>query len=153
VRTKEEADHSLPYMVAVAVLDDQVMPEQYRQERIQQHDVQKLLKKVRVQSNKEFAERFPAEMPCRVQVSLQNGRALKVEKHDYEGFSTRPFSWEQAVAKFTHLSSSYVDTPLRNCIVEAVRSIETLAMKELTSLLARIHHSHSCAAQRVGQPG
>ena len=29
VRTKEEADHSLPYIVAVAILDDQVMPEQY----------------------------------------------------------------------------------------------------------------------------
>ena len=32
--TKEEADHSLPYMVAVALLDGQVMPEQYRPERI-----------------------------------------------------------------------------------------------------------------------
>ena len=27
VRTKEEADHSLPYMVAAAALDGQVMPE------------------------------------------------------------------------------------------------------------------------------
>ncbi len=34
VRTKEEADHSLPYMVAVAILDDQVMPDQYRRGRI-----------------------------------------------------------------------------------------------------------------------
>ncbi len=34
VRTKEEADHSLPYMVAVALLDGQVMPEQYLPERI-----------------------------------------------------------------------------------------------------------------------
>ena len=29
VRTKEEADHSLPYMVAVALLDGQVLPAQY----------------------------------------------------------------------------------------------------------------------------
>jgi 2-methylcitrate dehydratase len=29
IRTKEEADHSLPYMIAVAVLDGQVMPERF----------------------------------------------------------------------------------------------------------------------------
>jgi len=29
VSTKEQADHSLPYVLAVAILDGQVMPEQY----------------------------------------------------------------------------------------------------------------------------
>ena len=33
VSTKEQADHSLPYMFAVAILDGRVMPEQYEQER------------------------------------------------------------------------------------------------------------------------
>ncbi len=50
VRTKEEADHSLPYLVAVAILDGQVMPEQYRPVRIQSQDVQTLLRKVTVQA-------------------------------------------------------------------------------------------------------
>jgi len=31
VRTKEDADHSLPYLIAVALLDGQVQPEQYAQ--------------------------------------------------------------------------------------------------------------------------
>ncbi len=48
VRTKEEADHSLPYIVAVAILDDQVLPAQYLPERIQQSDVQSLLRKVKI---------------------------------------------------------------------------------------------------------
>ena len=45
VRTKEEADHSLPYLAAVAILDGQVMPEQYRPDRIRGQDVQTLLEK------------------------------------------------------------------------------------------------------------
>ena len=49
VSTKEQADHSLPYMLAVAILDGQVMPEQYEQERIRRADVQALLGKVSVQ--------------------------------------------------------------------------------------------------------
>src|SRR3989454_4812698 len=48
VRTKEEADHSLPYLVAVALLDGEVMPEQYRPARIRSDDVQALLLRVAV---------------------------------------------------------------------------------------------------------
>ena len=40
---EEQADHNLQYMVATAILDDQVMPEQYLAERIQRSDVQNLL--------------------------------------------------------------------------------------------------------------
>jgi 2-methylcitrate dehydratase MmgE/PrpD-like protein/(2R)-phospho-3-sulfolactate synthase (ComA) len=39
VRTKEEADHSLPYIIAVALLDGEVLPVQYAPERIQRADV------------------------------------------------------------------------------------------------------------------
>jgi 2-methylcitrate dehydratase MmgE/PrpD-like protein len=42
VWTKEEADHSLPYLVAVALLDGQVLPEQYRPERIRGRYAQSL---------------------------------------------------------------------------------------------------------------
>lgn len=39
VSTKEQADHSLPYLLSVALLDNQVIPEQYRHERINRRDV------------------------------------------------------------------------------------------------------------------
>jgi 2-methylcitrate dehydratase len=45
VRTKEEADHSLPYMLAIAFIDGEVQPEQYKPERIGAGDVQALLRK------------------------------------------------------------------------------------------------------------
>ena len=48
VATKEEADHSLPYLLAVALLDGQVLPEQYRPQRITADDVQALLRRVEV---------------------------------------------------------------------------------------------------------
>ncbi|MGH3001946.1 MAG: MmgE/PrpD family protein, partial [Gaiellaceae bacterium] len=43
IRTKEQADHSLPYLLSVALLDGQVMPEQFASERIVRADVQDLL--------------------------------------------------------------------------------------------------------------
>lgn len=80
VRTKEEADHSLPCLLAVAVLDGGVMPEQYRPERISRGDVQSLLRKVSVREDPELSERFPAEMPARLTVRLRDGRELHTEK-------------------------------------------------------------------------
>jgi 2-methylcitrate dehydratase len=64
VRTKEQADHSLPYMVAVAVLDGQVMPEQYEPSRILRPDVQALLRNVSVRTTADYSRRFPEEMPA-----------------------------------------------------------------------------------------
>src|SRR5437764_6659883 len=59
VQTKEAADHSLLYLIAVALLDGQVMPEQYSPERIRRQDVRELLRKVHVRSVADLSERFP----------------------------------------------------------------------------------------------
>ena len=135
VRSKEEADHSLPYMVAVALLDGDVSPAQYAPERIVREDVQSLLHKVTIQPNEAMSKRFPAEMPCRIQISLKDGQTLSIEKQDYEGFYTRPMSWEQAVAKFERLAAPYTDAGQRAAIVEMVAHLETKEVEQLTRLL------------------
>ena len=112
VRTKEEADHSLPFLAAVALLDDQVMPEQYRADRIGRADVQGLLGKVRIQPVEAYGRRFPAEMPCRLRVTLTDGRTLVQEKRDYEGFLTRPMGWDHVARKFQELTRRAADAPL-----------------------------------------
>lgn len=137
VQTKEQADHSLPYLVAVAILDNQVLPEQYQPDRIRREDVQKLLRKVRVQPTEEFSRRFPEEMPCRVQLRLRDGRVLTQEKRDYEGFFTRPARWETVIAKFDRLSEAYVDAAQRREIIEAVANLETIPISALLRLLEK----------------
>jgi 2-methylcitrate dehydratase len=138
VRTKEEADHSLPYMVAVAVLDNEVMPQQYSPDRIQREDVQALLRRVMVRRSDEYSRRFPDEMPCRIQVELYDGRVLVTEKRDFEGFPTRPMRWDTVVRKFERMAEPYADASLRERIVDAVAHIETLPIGELISLLAQV---------------
>ena len=138
VRTKEEADHSLHYMVSVALLDGQLMPEQYGPERIVRDDVQALLRKVKVQPDDGFTARFPGEMPCRVRVALHGGDTLAVEKQDYEGFHTRPMTWETVVGKFESLSTPYTDKSLRSEITEAVAELESIPVSDLAGLLAQV---------------
>jgi 2-methylcitrate dehydratase len=135
VRTKEEADHSLPYMVAVALLDGDVSPAQYLPERITRPDVQGLLRKVTIRPDDALSKRFPAEMPCRIRITLKDGTTLNIEKQDYEGFYTRPMSWEQAAAKFDRLAAPYTSVSQRDVIIEAVAHLETKTVEQLTVLL------------------
>jgi 2-methylcitrate dehydratase len=135
VRTKEEADHSLHYMVAAAALDGQVMPAQYEPERITRSDVQSLLRRVNVVANPEYSKRFTDEHCCRITVTMKEGRFFTKEKVDYEGFHTRPMSWERVREKFEGLAEDVIDSARREEIVDAVKRLDGIAVKDLMSLL------------------
>jgi len=137
VRTKEAADHSLPYMVAIAVLDGQLMPEQYLSDRVSRPDVQNLLRRVTVRPDRELSQCFPDQMPYRFTVRLLDGRELTREKTEYEGFHTRPMHWETVVKKFERLSEPYTTPMLRREIVEAVARLDAIRIADLTSLLSQ----------------
>lgn len=138
IQTKEEADHSLPYIVAVAILDGEVTPRQYLPDRIAKNDAQSLLRKVNVYPDKHLSLRFPNAMPCRVTIHMRDGRVVERSADDYEGFFTRPMGWRRAVEKFHTLASYHVDERLRTKITEAVEHLEELEVSDLTSLLRRV---------------
>ncbi len=136
VRTKAEAYYSLPYLLAVALLDGKVSPSQYKPDRIVREDVQSLMRKVVVQPDRDFSQGFPQEMPARVQIFLRDGQILTKEKRDYEGFFTRPLPWERAVEKFKDLTVFQTGYELGERIIEKVLDIEDIQVRELTELLA-----------------
>lgn len=138
VRTKEEADHSLQYMVAVALLDGKVMPEEYLPERIQRVDVQALLKKVVVRPDPALSRVFPDEHACRVTIFLKSGKSFSKSKKDYEGFHTRPMGWEGVVRKFSILTEPHLKAGLGDKILEAVYNLENISVQELGYLLSQV---------------
>jgi len=134
VKLKEEADHSLPYMVAVALLDDQVLPQQYDEDRIQREDVQTLLRKVEVREKKEHSDRFPHWMPCDVTIHT-SGQKFTKHQEDYEGFHTRPMSLNTASKKFHQLVEPFIGEQLADTIIEVVENLEKLQCTELCAAL------------------
>jgi 2-methylcitrate dehydratase len=141
-KSKEQADHSLPWLLAVAISDGQVMPEQFAPERIGRPDVQSLLRRIRVRPSDELSRRFPREMPCRITVNLNDGTKLFREKRDYEGFHTRPITWDSVMAKFRRLTERLAPAQ-RDHIVNAIANLETIQVSELTIAL---HQARSNAA-------
>ena len=138
---KEQADHNLPYLVAVALLDGEVWPEQFAAERINRADVQALLRKVTVHPKMTYSWSIPKELPARVAISRREGKTLHGEVTDYPGFHTRPMGWEQVRAKFDRLTEPFADTGLRARVVETAANLETCKTAELLSLLAQTGRS------------
>ncbi|MCL4557519.1 MAG: MmgE/PrpD family protein [Deltaproteobacteria bacterium] len=135
---KEQADHSIPYLVSAAILDGEVMPEQYLPERIRRSDIQTFMRKVRVSPSERYSRLFPGAMPCRIRIDLRDGRALTKEKTDYEGFFTRPIQWETASGKFRRLSRGHAPASLQEEIIDSVSRLESIKVKDLMGLLSNM---------------
>jgi len=138
IATKEQADHSLPYVIAVAILDGDVMPAQYELHRIRREDVQKLLRRIFVSAKPAYSQRFPEEMPCRIQVVLRDGQTLVKESRDYPGFVSQPISWEMVCKKFNLLAAPYAAEAERKSLINAVADLENTRIHDLMQLLAGI---------------
>jgi 2-methylcitrate dehydratase len=138
IQTKEQADHSLPYLLAVALLDGDVMPAQFEPERITRADVQAVLKKVSVRPNQEYTELYPAKMPAKIIVRLQDGTVIVHEVQDYPGLASHPFTWEESVEKFDRLVAGRVNEAVCHEIKDAVRSIENIQVRDFMKLLATV---------------
>lgn len=143
ITNKEQADHSLHYMVAVAILDGQVMPQQYEQSRIESNDVQRLLRRLVAKPIDEYSARFPNEMVNEIRIILKDSKVLTKSKTGYEGFHNNPMRWETVQNKFEDLSEPYTDTILRDEIVDAVLTIESARVQDITGLLSRVKIPYS----------
>lgn len=138
VHTKEEADHSLPYMLAAAALDGQLLPEQYAPARIAAADVQALLRRVVIRPDEALSRRFPAEHPCRIRVRLQDGSVLAREKREYQGFHTRPMRREDVLAKFEGLAYRFADRASCRRIAGQVDELDVVGVTALCAELRRL---------------
>jgi 2-methylcitrate dehydratase len=137
-RAKEQADYNLKYLIAVALLDDQVGPAQLQPARIQAPDAQALLARVEVHPDEQFTARYPGALNARITIYTKDQRVLVKEQKGYEGGLTNPMTWDRTVEKFHWLSEPFADEDLRRRIVEAVQQLDARPISRLMDLLAQV---------------
>ncbi|WP_375381085.1 hypothetical protein, partial [uncultured Sphingomonas sp.] len=72
-----------------------------------------------------------------IRKGVSNYETLTAERTDYDGFHTRPMSWDDVVAKFDRLAALHAGEDLRRQIVELVRDVERHSVADMMTLLAR----------------
>src|SRR6266542_1125413 len=103
-RTRETADHSLPYMLAVALRDGRITPASFEPQRYLDASLRPLMNRIRVAESPEFTRRFPQELVSEIEVITRSGQRL-TERAEYpKGHVRNPMTDDDLDAKFRDLS-------------------------------------------------
>jgi 2-methylcitrate dehydratase len=107
-RTRETADHSLPYAIAVYLVDGVLGPAQFENGRIADESLRPIMDLVRVVPNDDFESRFPESQPSRVTITLADGRRCVAEVEYPKGDPRNPMSVDELEAKLHMLGDERV---------------------------------------------
>jgi 2-methylcitrate dehydratase len=98
--TKETADHSLPYVIAAAVADGNVLPSSFSDEKLKDPRIWDLLGKIKVVADPEIDSLFPGVKRARVTITTQAGQSFTAQVDHAKGSPDNPMSDDELVAKF-----------------------------------------------------
>jgi len=123
--TRETADHSLPYIVAMALLEGKVDNGTYAARKLKDPQVREFMKRVIVKEDRELTAAYPGSTPNRVTVKLDDGKTLALQVDDPKGHPKNPMTEEEIEQKFRLLTKGILKEPQVEKILKFVRSIET----------------------------
>jgi 2-methylcitrate dehydratase len=133
--TRETADHSLPYITAIALIDGEVTEKQFQAERFTDPTIWKFLEDVTVQRNDELTSLYARAVANIVHVTLRDGRVL-TKRVDYPlGNALNPVSDQQLEGKFNSLVVPALgEKGARELLAEAWKLDEAKSPNELMKL-------------------
>lgn len=136
--TKETADHSLPYCVAVAIARGNVLPSDFEEKALQNQSVLGLLPKIKVIANPQIDAIFPNVKRAIVTITTRDGRTFKRQEDFAKGDPKRPLSKQELISKFHANAQLALNEKRRGQLIQATLSIEEYAdIRKYVSLLIR----------------
>ena len=110
-KTRETADHSIPYLVAVALQDGAVTSDSFADHRIQDPALSALISKMSIQEDEGFTRKYPGELNCRIEITGRSGRSYSARTAYPKGHPSNPMSDAEVEAKFRSLSAGTLPGP------------------------------------------
>jgi len=127
--TRETADHSIPYVVAAALMDGTVTPRQFDEPHLRDPELRALLGKIEVMANEEFTrayERLPVEHHTRVNVMMRGGERFSGEAGGEKGDLSETKSDAQITEKFLGLANDFLGAGRAAAILDRLWKLEGL---------------------------
>jgi 2-methylcitrate dehydratase len=137
-KTKETADHSLPYCIAVAAAKGNVLPSDFEADALADPFVRSLLGKIQVVAEPAIDALFPKVKRAVVTVTTESGESYTRQEDYAKGSPERPLSDDDVAEKFRSNASSILPDRRIERIVEATFHLEQFeATGDYMRLLAR----------------
>jgi len=125
--TKETADHSLPYCIAVAVAKGNVLPSDFEDEALKDPAVWDLLPKIKVIADPEIDELFPEVKRAIVTIETEDGGSFTRQEDYAKGSPERPLSDAELIDKFRANARGAVTEERAEEIVDGTLDLERFA--------------------------
>src|SRR5207248_533824 len=134
--TKETADHSLPYVVAAAIVDRQVTPSQFEMKKIMDPMIRAQLKKVEVVADPEIEKVFPALQRVIVNITTTDGATFSKQLDYPKGDPRNPLSDQEIEEKFAALAEGVLSSGAQKRLKDTIWNLETVgSVSKLMSLM------------------
>jgi 2-methylcitrate dehydratase len=137
-KTKEAADHSIPFVVAVGLSDGFIGPDQFDDAHINDPLVRRLVETVEVVEKTEYssAYRDPPHLHCaRVTVFESDGTVRVGESGGVHGELGTEWDDAGVEEKFARLTAGHIDAHARREVLDRLWALEDHAIAELPPLL------------------
>ena len=123
-KTRETADHSIPFLVATAFQDGAVTPASFTHDRIQSPALRRLIAKMTIEEDLEFTHRFPEELNCWMEVTSASGQRFTAESAFPKGHRYNPLTDAELEAKFRYLAAGTLPGPRCSTALAHLWSLE-----------------------------
>ena len=125
-KTRETADHSLPYLLAAALTDGAISVETFSERRINDPALRELMGRIKIAENPEFTRRFPGEMVTEIALTTAAGER-HVERASYpKGHVRNPMTDADIESKFCELSNGLLRPDLARRVLGVFRDLENV---------------------------
>jgi 2-methylcitrate dehydratase len=150
-RSKETADHSLPYVIAAAIAERQVTPVQFEMKKIMDPTIRAQLKKVEVVADPEIEKVFPALQRVIVNLTTTDGRTFTKQLDYPKGDPRNPLSDAEVEEKFAALAEGVLSERAQKKLKEAIWNLEKVGSVSKLMVLMKADVKKKVARSSVKQ--
>ncbi len=129
-KSRETADHSLPYCIAVAIVDRKITTDLFTEEKIKDPRVWSIIDKIEGAASSEFEELFPEKQPSQVTIITNDGKEFSEYLEYPKGHPQNPMTDDELETKFNSLSSKLLNIQRQREIKELVYNCENVEVAE-----------------------
>ena len=123
-KTRETADHSIPFLVAAAFQEGAVTPGSFTPQLIADPAKRATMAKMTLSEDAEFTAKFPSEYNCRITVTDQVGNEHTAHTSYSKGHKNNPLDDNELEAKFRSFSAGVLSDMQCDQVLESIWTIE-----------------------------
>ena len=140
-KTVLEAKFSIPFCMAIAVLERKAGIAQFLDSKVRQKRVVELMKRVRLYVDDELEALGFDQVRSRIRIQLNNGRTVEGRYDVARGHPTKPMRWTELAEKFKECASLVLPADNAGRIIDLVARLPEL--KSLNPLMRALQSSQT----------